>query len=41
MQDFTEISYLIDAQGRIARRWDKVEVEGHASEVTKALAGLK
>ena len=34
-------TYLIDSQGRVARRWDKVEVEGHANDVTKALAALK
>ncbi len=33
-------TYLIDAQGRVARRWDKVKVEGHADEVLAALAEL-
>jgi peroxiredoxin Q/BCP len=33
-------TYLIDATGRIARRWDKVDVNGHAAEVAKALKAL-
>lgn len=33
-------TYLIDAKGRIARRWDKVEVEGHARAVLAALKAL-
>lgn len=33
-------TYLIDAKGRIARRWDKVDVNGHAAEVAKALKDL-
>ncbi len=33
-------TYLIDAQGRVARRWDKVKVDGHADEVLAALAEL-
>ena len=31
-------TYLIDAGGKIARRWDKVKVDGHADEVTEAIA---
>ena len=26
-------TYLIDAEGTVARRWDKVKVDGHAEEV--------
>ncbi len=33
-------TYLIDAQGKIARRWDKVKVPGHAEEVLAALKEL-
>ena len=29
-------TYLIDAEGRIARVWDKVKVKGHAAEVLEA-----
>ncbi len=30
-------TYLIDANGKVARRWDKVGVEGHAEAVLAAL----
>ena len=30
-------TYLIDAQGRVARRFDRVRVDGHAAEVLAAL----
>ena len=30
-------TYLIDAEGRVARRWDKVKVGEHAEEVLKAI----
>jgi peroxiredoxin Q/BCP len=33
-------TYLIDAKGKVARRWDKVQVEGHAAEVMGALKAL-
>lgn len=33
-------TYLIDGSGRVARRWDKVQVEGHAKEVMEALRAL-
>ena len=33
-------TYLIGADGKVARRWDKVKVPGHAEEVLKALRGL-
>lgn len=33
-------TYLIDAEGRVVRRWDKVDVEGHAEEVMAALKAL-
>lgn len=31
-------TYLIDADGKVARRWDKVKVPGHAEEVLAAVA---
>jgi peroxiredoxin Q/BCP len=31
---------LIDAQGRVARVWNKVKVEGHAEEVLEAVKAL-
>jgi peroxiredoxin Q/BCP len=31
-------TYLIGADGKIARRWDKVKVDGHAAEVLASLA---
>ena len=33
-------TYLIDADGKVARRWDKVKVDGHAEEVLKAVKAL-
>lgn len=30
-------TYLIDADGKVARRWDKVKVPGHADEVLEAV----
>ncbi len=33
-------TYLIDATGKVARRWDKVKVKGHVDEVVTALAAL-
>ena len=33
-------TYLIGADGKVARRWDKVSVEGHAEEVQNAVAEL-
>lgn len=29
----TRTTYLIDPEGRVAHRWDKVKVDGHADEV--------
>jgi peroxiredoxin Q/BCP len=34
-------TYLIDDKGKIARRWDKVKVPGHAEEVLQAVKDLK
>jgi len=31
-------TYLIDADGKVAKRWDKVKVDGHAEEVAAAAA---
>ncbi len=33
-------TYLIDAEGKVAKRWDKVSVDGHADEVLSALTSL-
>ena len=33
-------TYLLDAEGRIARVWDKVKVAGHAAEVLLAAKAL-
>ena len=33
-------TYLLDAEGRIARVWDKVKVKGHAAEVLEAAHAL-
>jgi len=33
-------TYLIDASGKVARRWDKVKVPGHADEVLEAIQSL-
>ncbi len=34
-------TFLIDAAGKVAKRWDKVRVEGHADEVLAALKTLQ
>lgn len=34
------VTFLIDGQGRIARVWPKVRVDGHAAEVLAAAKGL-
>ena len=31
-------TYLIDPQGKVAQRWDKVKVEGHDRQVLEAIA---
>jgi peroxiredoxin Q/BCP len=33
-------TYLIDAQGKVAKRWDKVKVDGHVAETLKSIADL-
>ena len=33
-------TYLIDREGKVARRWDKVKVNGHADEVLEAVRSL-
>jgi len=33
-------TYLIDRDGKVARRWDKVKVDGHAEEVLQAVEAL-
>jgi peroxiredoxin Q/BCP len=33
-------TYLVDAEGRIARRWDNVKVDGHAADVLEAVRAL-
>jgi thioredoxin-dependent peroxiredoxin len=34
-------TYLIDARGKVARRWDHVKVDGHAEEVLAAVRTLE
>jgi len=34
------VTYLIGPDGKVARRWDKVKVEGHADEVLAAVDEL-
>jgi len=34
------ITYLIDGNGNVAKRWDKVKVNGHAEEVLEAVEAL-
>jgi thioredoxin-dependent peroxiredoxin len=34
-------TYLIDPEGKIAKRWDNVKVEGHADDVLDAVKGLQ
>ena len=36
----SRITYLIDAEGKIARVWPKVSVDGHAEEVLEAAKAL-
>ncbi len=33
-------TYLIDANGKVAKRWDNVKVDGHAEDVLKAVGAL-
>ncbi len=33
-------TYLIDADGNVARRWDKVKVDGHVDDVLAAVKAL-
>jgi len=33
-------TYLIDAKGKVARRWERVKVDGHAEEVLEAVRAL-
>ena len=33
-------TYLIDKDGKVARRWDNVKVDGHADEVMEAVKAL-
>jgi peroxiredoxin Q/BCP len=33
-------TYLIDASGKVAKRWDKVKVNGHAEDVLEAVNAL-
>jgi peroxiredoxin Q/BCP len=33
-------TYLIDTEGKVAKRWDNVKVDGHADEVVTALKQL-
>jgi peroxiredoxin Q/BCP len=40
MMGVVRTTYLIDPQGKVAQRWDKVKVEGHAEEVLAAVGDL-
>ena len=33
-------TYLIDREGKVARRWDNVKVDGHAGAVLEALDAI-
>jgi peroxiredoxin Q/BCP len=33
-------TYLIGADGKVAKRWDNVKVDGHAEDVLGALTSL-
>ena len=33
-------TYLIDGKGKVARRWDKVKIDGHVDEVLEAVKAL-
>jgi len=33
-------TFLIDRDGKVAKRWDNVKVDGHADEVLAAADGL-
>ena len=33
-------TYLVGADGKVVRRWDKVKVEGHAAEILAAVQAL-
>ncbi len=33
-------TYLIDADGKVVKRWDNVKVDGHAEDVLKAVGAL-
>jgi peroxiredoxin Q/BCP len=33
-------TYLIGSDGKVARRWDKVNVDGHADEVLEAVSSF-
>jgi peroxiredoxin Q/BCP len=33
-------TYLIDAEGKVVRRWDNVKVDGHVEEVLEAVKAL-
>ncbi len=33
-------TYLIDPDGKVAKRWDNVKVDGHAEEVLQAVKSL-
>lgn len=35
------VTYLIDGDGTVARRWDAVKVDDHASEVLEAVTALR
>jgi thioredoxin-dependent peroxiredoxin len=40
-QGVIRTTYLIDAQGKVAERWDNVRVRGHVEDVLEALSALE
>ena len=34
-------TYLIDGDGKVAKRWDKVNVDGHAEDVLQNVDALR
>lgn len=39
-EGITRATFLVDAEGKVARTWPKVKVEGHAAEVLAAVQAL-
>jgi len=41
MMGIVRTTYLIDEAGKVARRWDRVKVDGHAEEVLAAIREIR